>query len=35
MSTLGGYYEYIGGCSVHQRDTKNSSGDIMIHGGGS
>ena len=27
MSTSGGYLEYIGGCSVHQRD-------IMIHGGG-
>ena len=26
MSTLGGYHEYIGGCSVHQRD-------IMIHVG--
>ena len=27
MSTLGGYHEYIGGCSVHR-------GDIMIHVGG-
>ena len=26
MSTLGGYHEYIGGCSVHRRDT-------MIHVG--
>ena len=26
MSTSGGYHEYIGGCSVHQRD-------IMIHVG--
>ena len=27
MNALGGYLEYIGGCSVHQSD-------IMIHGGG-
>ena len=27
MSTLRGYLEYIGGCSVHRRD-------IMIHVGG-
>ena len=27
MSTLGGYHEYIGGCSVCQRD-------IMMHVGG-
>ena len=26
MSTSGGYHEYIGGCSVHQRDT-------MVHRG--
>ena len=26
MSTLGGYHEYIGGCSVHR-------GDIMMHVG--
>ena len=27
MIHVGGYYEYIGGCSVHR-------GDIMIHVGG-
>ena len=27
MSTLGGYHEYIGGCSVHR-------GDIMMNVGG-
>ena len=26
MSTLGGYHEYIGGCSVHQRDIMSTSG---------
>ena len=25
MSTSGGYHEYIGGCSVHQRDTMSVS----------
>ena len=25
MSTSGGYHEYIGGCSVHQRDTMSTS----------
>ena len=29
MSTSGGYHEYIGWCSVHRRDTINTSGDIM------
>ena len=36
FSTLGGYHdecggylEYFGGCSVHRRDTMNTSGDIM------
>ena len=35
MSTLGvfstseGYHEYIGGCSVHQRNTMSTLGDIM------
>ena len=29
MSTLGGYHEYIGGCSVHQRDTMSISGDVQ------
>ena len=27
ISTSGGYHEYIGGCSVHRRDT-------MMHVGG-
>ena len=26
---IGGYHEYIGGCSGHQRDTKVYQGDIM------
>ena len=26
---IGGYHEYIGRCSVHQRDTMSISGDIM------
>ena len=29
MSTLGGYHEYTGGCSVHRRDTMSTLGDIM------
>ena len=29
MSTLGGYHEYIRGCSIHWRDTMSTSGDIM------
>ena len=29
FSTLGGYHEYIGGCSVHQRDTMSTSGDVQ------
>ena len=30
MSTLeGGVHEYIGGCSVHQRDTMSTLEDIM------
>ena len=29
MSTSGGYHEYIGGCSVHWRDTMSTLGDIM------
>ena len=31
FSTLGEYHEYIGGCSVHQRDTMSTLGreDIM------
>ena len=33
MSTLGGYHEYIGGCSVHQRDTMSTLGDVQYIGG--
>ena len=33
MSTSRGYHEYIGGCSVHRRDTMSTSGDIMMHVG--
>ena len=29
MSISGGYHEYIGGCSVHWRDTMNTLGDTM------
>ena len=29
MTHVGGYHEYIGGCSVHRRDTMSTSGDIM------
>ena len=34
MSTLGGYHEYIGGCSVHRGDTMSTSGDTMSTSGG-
>ena len=30
---IGGYHEYIGGCSVHRRDTMSTSGDIMSTSG--
>ena len=33
MMNVGGYHEYIGGCSVHRRDTMNRSGDIMSKSG--
>ena len=33
MSTLGGYHEYIEGCSVHRRDIMSKSGDIMSTSG--
>ena len=33
MMNVGGYHEYIGGCSVHQRDTMSTSGDIMSTSG--
>ena len=26
---IGGYHEYIGGCSVHWRDTMSTSGDVQ------
>ena len=29
----GGNHEYIGGCSVHRRDTMSTSGDIMSTSG--
>ena len=29
MMNVGGYHEYIGGCSVHQRDTMSTSGDVQ------
>ena len=32
MSTLGGYHEYIGGCSVHRRDTMSTSGMFSTSG---
>ena len=31
MSTSGGYHEYIGGCSVHRRDTMSTSGGCSVH----
>ena len=31
MSTLGGYHEYIGGCSAH-RGTFSTSGDVQYIG---
>ena len=33
MMNVGGYHEYIGGCSVHRRDTLSTSGDIMSTSG--
>ena len=32
MSTLGGYHEYMGGCSVHRRGTMSTSGDVQYIG---
>ena len=32
MRTLGGYHEYIAGCSVHQRDTISTSGNVQYIG---
>ena len=34
MIHLGGYHEYIGGCSVHQGDTMSTLGDTMSTLGG-
>ena len=34
MSTSGGYHEYIGGCSVHRRDTMGTSGGYHEYIGG-
>ena len=34
FSTTEGYHRYIGGCSVHRRDTMSTSGDIMSTSGG-
>ena len=31
---IGGYYEYIGGCSVHQEDIMIRVGDTMSTSGG-
>ena len=33
MMNVWGYHEYIGGCSVHRRDTMSTSGDIMSTSG--
>ena len=33
MIHVGGYHEYIGGCSVHCRDTMSTLGDIMSTSG--
>ena len=30
----GGYHVYIGGCSVHRRNTISTLGDMMMHVGG-
>ena len=32
MMNVGGYHEYIGGCSIHQRDTMSPSGDVQYIG---
>ena len=33
MTHVGGYHEYIGGCSVHRRDTMSTSGGVQYIGG--
>ena len=32
MSTLGGYNQYIRGCSVHRGDVMSTSGDVQYIG---
>ena len=32
MMNVGGYHEYIGGCSVHQRDIMSTLGDVQYIG---
>ena len=34
MINVGGYHEYIGGCSVHRRDTMSTSGGYHEYIGG-
>ena len=34
MMNVGGYHEYIGGCSVHRRDTMSTSGGHHEYIGG-
>ena len=33
MINVGGYHEYIGGCSAHRRDTMSTLGDTMSTSG--
>ena len=33
MMNVGGYHEYIGGCSVRRRNTMSTSGDVQYIGG--
>ena len=32
MIHVGGYHEYIGGCSVHRGDIMSTSGDVQYIG---
>ena len=34
MIHVGGYHEYMEGCSVHRGDTMSTSGDIVSTSGG-
>ena len=34
MMNVAGYHEYIGGCSVHRRDTMSTSGGYYEYIGG-